>query len=144
MINRDYQRGFAMLIFVIITAVSLMFLMIRYAELQRRVGDIVRDIVGNEKSIQNSLVCVDYVSSILSRYNVLSDELFLEIKNFKTKDAICNINDFDYCHDGVCKYRAIVSGVFGDYKNTIYIEWKSEEYRIYVSKVNFINYLKLI
>jgi len=75
-----------------------------------------------------------------SNYNKKGDEYF-----------DCNTADFNVCTDGLCNYKAIVNSYnlfAGDGKSEnavdennhskIYIEWKLDEYRFYISKLKLI------
>ncbi len=159
--------GFAMLVFVVIIAMSLLFMMIRYAENQKHIADNVREIIKSERSLQSAFLCVGYVSNTLARYPLLNDDLILNIKSLFMKDLIdknnwvnkstyynynqkgkeyynCKVNDFNKCEAGICAYNAIIESfnIFdGNDENNhskVYVEWKLDEYRSYISKLKLI------
>ena len=146
--------GFAMLVFVVIIAMSLLFMLIRYSENQKQIADNVREIIKSEKSFQAALLCVGYVSNVLARYPMLNDDLLSSITGLKMDGVVdkdkgegrgvshlnCQTVSFDNCGDGFCTYRSIIDGsIWGDENHSrIYIEWRLEEYRFYISKLRFV------
>ena len=147
--------GFAMLVFVLIMAMSLLLLIIRYAEFQKQIADSVREIIENESGLQSAFVCTSRVSFILSRYPLLNDELLAGIKSLSVDGSVdggvdnnennngsngennkgnCGVVDFDKCKDNTCNYRSLING--GNLR--IYVEWKLDEYRFYISKLRLI------
>jgi len=174
---------------------SLLFMMVRYAENQKQIGDNVREIIKSERSLQSALLCVGQITNTLARYPLLNSDLTLEIKNLNISSLgdknywinnssysnynqkgseyyNCRVVDFDSCNGGgssavtgtgtggivegahseqQCTYRAIIEGsnTFNGQEegnnSRIYVEWKLDEYRLYISKLrlisNFINSL---
>lgn len=139
MFNKKKKRmrdgGFAMLVFVIIIAMSLLFMMIGYAEKQKQIADNVREIIWSERRMQAALLCAGYISNTLARYPYLNDDLVLDIINLKGDRLDCHVVSFDNCIDGACDYRAIIEGSAESGNSRIYMEWRLEEYRFYVSKL---------
>jgi hypothetical protein len=159
------QGGFAFIVFIIIMAMSLMLMIINYSENEKRIADNVREIIKTERDLQNGLLCVGRISNILSRYPLLNDDLILHIRdlniselddknywvngygfsNYKGKDSPqfnCRVLSFNICDDFDCNYKAVVLGDGDDGDESrvkIYIEWKIDEHRFYVSKLNLIN-----
>jgi len=159
------QGGFAFIVFIIIVAMSLMLMIINYSENEKRIADNVREIIKTERDLQSSFLCVSHISNILSRYPLLNDDLILNIRdlnigepddknywvngagfsNYKGKGSPqfnCGVLSFDFCDDLYCNYKAVVfgDGGSGDESSAkIYIEWKLDEYRFYISKLNLIN-----
>lgn len=156
-----------MLVFVVIIAMSLLFMMIRYAENQKHIADNVREIIKSERSLQSVFVCVAYISNTLARYPLLNDDLILNIKNFSAKDLIdknywinkstysnynqkrseyfnCRVVEFNKCDTSVCTYSVAIEGFNtfnGEDENNhlkVYVEWKLDEYRFYISKLKLI------
>ncbi len=165
--NHSSSGGFAVLVFVVIIAMSLLFMMIRYAENQKQIADNVREIIKLERSLQSALICVDYISSTLARYPLLNDDLISNIKNFSERDLIdknywttkssysnynqkgiesfeCKVVDFNKCDTSACTYNAKIEGFNtfnGEDENNhskVYMEWKIDDYRFYISKLKLI------
>lgn len=171
--RKDRTNGFAMLVFVLIVAISLLVMMISYAENQKRISDNVREIIKTERGLQSALLCVGYISRSLSRHPLLNEDIILNIKSLSisklgdvnnwinnisynnynqsgVETFDCSVIEFDNCERvngdvGSCDYRAIIEG-YNTFKNQdednhlkIYIEWKVEEYRFYISKLRLIN-----
>lgn len=173
-VKDDRNGGFAMLVFVLIVAMSLLVMMISYAENQKRIADNVREIIKTERGLQSALLCVGYISRSLSRYPLLNEDIILNIKSLSisklgdnnwinnvsynnynqsgVETFDCNVVEFDNCErlnsnnsSGGCDYRAIIEG-YNTFKNQdednhlkIYLEWRLEEYRFYISKLRLIN-----
>lgn len=178
-IPRDASGGFAMLIFVVITAMSLLFMMIGYAEKQRQIGDNVREIIKSERALQSAFLCAGQVSNTLVRYPLLNDDLISNIKNISMSESgdenywasktgysnynqkgsegyVCSVISFNSCPGGVnggitntgtangagdCSYNATIEG-YNTFNNVdennhskIYIEWKLDEYRLYIKSL---------
>jgi hypothetical protein len=131
-----------MLVFVVIMAMSLLFMMIRYSQNQRRIADNVREIIKQERGLQASLLCVGYISNTLARYSILNDDLIFNIKNLSINegsDSNCKVISFENCNNA-CLYKATIEGNSKDEGNhpRVYVEWKSGEYRFYISKLRLI------
>lgn len=168
MIPRKQQEGFAFLVFIIIMAMSLLLMIVGYSEIQKRTADNVREIINTERSLQGGFLCIGYISSMLARYPLLNDDLISNIRelsiselddknywvkgarpsNYKGKGSTqfsCEVSSFDVCSGFDCNYKAVVvgngGGDGGDDESgvKIYIEWKLDEYRFFISKLNLIN-----
>jgi hypothetical protein len=173
--------GFALLVFVMVMAMSLLLMIVSYSESQKEIADNVRGIIKSEKNLQSGLLCVDYISSQLTRYPLLGVELISNIRKLEGRSLIdrnywikglgfsnyrshvgeyynCRVLSFDNCVGGFgdyksvgdagCDYRSQIEGYFGvgDWgsdgvepgASLIYVEWKLEEYRFYISKLRVI------
>ena len=145
--KHDKQHGFAMLVFVVIMAMSLLFMMIRYSQNQRRIADDVREILKSERSLQSTFLCVGYISNTLARYSILNDDLIFNIKNLSMNGGVdnnCRVVSFENCNNNVFLYKATIES-FNTLNNKdeenhskVYVEWKSGEYRFYISKLRLI------
>ena len=141
-------------------------MIINCAEEQKKIGDTVRNIVSNERAIQSALICVDSISQTLSRYPMFNDEIKQNIERLSIKSSMdnnywinyevysnqgrvgdetfnCRVKNFTDCSNGLCSYKAVVEGYnFFDNQEenniNLYIEWKLDEYRFYVKKLNII------
>ena len=175
------QEGFALLVFVIVMAMSLLLMIVSYSASQKGIADNIREIVKSERNLQSGLLCVDYISSQLTKFPQLGTELISNIKKFEDKSLIdrnywikgsafsnykslegeyynCKVLSFDNCVGGFgdyksmgdvgCDYKSEIEGYFGagnwgnnsteTSANLIYVEWKLDEYRFYISKLRVI------
>ena len=167
--------GFAMLVFVMIMAISILVMMIGYTENQKRIADNVREIIKTERGLQGAFLCAGYISRTLARYPLPNEDIVSNVRslsisklddennwvnnanynNYNQSGAEtfdCSVVGFDSCervnggsNSGGYDYRAIIEGhnTFNnqDEGNSlrIYIEWRAEEYRFYISKLRLIN-----
>lgn len=158
--------GFAMLIFVIITSLSLMSLIVSLVKFQELSMIEVRSFVENEKDIRVSFSCIKAVGGVFAKQpkiglnddiNILFDELrgFKIYVNTEGKGGVVNTEDFEnlnnWCEiievkkcERDCEYMALIGSV----KNKFYVEWTVGEYRVYINKLifvkNFINSLEFL
>ncbi len=173
--------GFALLVFVIVMAMSLLLMIVSYSESQKEIADNVRRIIKSERNLQSGLLCVDYISGQLTKNPLLGVELISNIRKFEDKSLIdrnywikgsgfsnykslageyynCKVLSFDNCVGGFgdyqkagdvgCDYKSQIEGYFGvgNWVNNstdtsaslIYVEWKLDEYRFYISKLRVI------
>ncbi len=141
------QGGFVMLIFVIVTSLSLITLIINYAQFQELSMGESRMFVNNERSIRTGFMCVRVLNNIFSKEPKISDADIVRLKKYKIKgfeelgrrvEYYCEITDVGRCLSD-CDYRAIVKSKYNlDWQNTFYIEWKVGEYRVLIKKLIFI------
>ncbi len=197
-ILRVYENGFALLIFVIIVSMSLLLMMIKYSENQKKIADNVREIIKSERALQSSFLCVGQISNILAKYPSLNTDLIDYLQRLEINSPIdnnywihnvgangngmgvigqvdanisrysingrsgsenynCKVIELKACDVGSgCSYRSIIEGYstlgvlsvggvgkdqFVDEGNRsrIYVEWRLDEYRSYISKLHLIN-----
>ena len=155
-----YDGGFAVLVFVIIISISMMYLLIDYSENQKRIGDNVREIVNKEDDIQAVFMCLSILSNTFSKYSHPNDDIITYLNglnkaskgvdltaNVRGVSLSCKVFGVSKCKSSDCSYSASIDGYsirnsvlpyVYEYKTEAYIEWRAGEYNTYISKLKFV------